>query len=46
MCIILSNSKRGQTSMLISYAMKEALYMKPSIIGVRERLHWVLDHIG
>ena len=25
MCIILSNSKRGQTSMLISYTMKEAL---------------------
>ena len=27
MCIILSNSKRGQTSMLISYTMKEALYI-------------------
>ena len=26
MCIILSNFKRGQTSMLISYTMKEALY--------------------
>ena len=26
MCIILSNSKRGQTPMLISYTMKEALY--------------------
>ena len=25
MCKILSNSKRGQTSMLISYTMKEAL---------------------
>ena len=25
MCIILSNSKRGQTPMLISYTMKEAL---------------------
>ena len=24
MCIILSNSKRGQTSILISYTMKEA----------------------
>ena len=31
MCIILSNSKCGQTSMLISYTMKEALYTSRQI---------------
>ena len=33
MCIILSNSKRGQTPMLISYAMKEALLTKKKLEG-------------
>ena len=28
MCIILLNSKRGQTPMLISHTMKQALYKK------------------
>ena len=31
MCIILSNSKRGQTSMLISYTMKKALLCGASL---------------
>ena len=36
MCIILSDSKRGQTSMLISYTMKEALYRRGQVHGCRK----------
>ena len=39
MCKILSNSKRGQTSMLISYTMKEALSSPfPSSVVVQKKI--------
>ena len=40
--LTLSNIEISKTSGPIAIK----IYMKPSIIGVRERLHKVLDHIG